>query len=190
MTIHNQENEAENEYYKTKQGEIGPFLASLGIDDAFFTPTGKSSLISYLPLLDTGRPLIFVHNTFSAREDIQYAQNRLKEPWWCLCPNANLYIENRLPDINMLIDEYANICIGTDSLASNHELCILSEIYTIKRYYPDITWEILIKWATSNGAAALQMHEQIGTLEPGKQPGIVLITGLDTSGKPKVKKII
>jgi hypothetical protein len=36
----------------------------------------------------------------------------------------------------------AQICIGTDSLASNHQLSVMAELLTIKAYYPDISWEI------------------------------------------------
>jgi aminodeoxyfutalosine deaminase len=32
-----------------------------------------------------------------------------------------------------------------------------------------------LKWATSNGAAALQMNDRLGSFEKGKQPGVILI---------------
>ena len=92
-----------------------------------------------------------------------------------LCPNANLYIENRLPNINLLLKSGANICIGTDSLASNHQLSVMAELETIHQYYPEIAWEKLLGWATYNGASALQMQQSIGSFEAGKRPGIVQI---------------
>ena len=188
ISIHNQESEEENKFYTKKEGGVRDLLQTLGVDDSFFTPTGLSSLQSYLQWLSPTHPFIFVHNTYTRRQDVQFAHSRLKDVYWCLCPNANLYIENTLPDIEMFISENANICIGTDSLASNHQLSILSELSTIKERYPALRWETLLTWGTSNGARALQM-EHIGTIEAGKKPGVVQIIGME-SDAPKVKRII
>ncbi len=187
LSIHNQEGTAESDFYKHKEGGVRDLLQALGIDDSLFTPTGKSSLQSYLEWLTYERPYIFVHNTYSEKEDIQFVKSRIKEAYWCLCPNANLYIENKLPDIELLVNEGVTICIGTDSLASNKQLCILSELDTINQHYPGVGWETLLKWATSNGAKALQMDGVIGTIEPGKKPGFVLLQQIATVGiKPTV----
>ena len=188
ISIHNQESEEENKFYIRKEGGLRDLLLTLGVDDSFFTPTGVSSLQSYLPWLSPAHPFIFVHNTFTPREDVQFAHSRLKYVYWCFCPNANLYIENTLPDVDMFISEGANICIGTDSLASNHQLSILSELQTIKQRYPHISWETLLTWGTRNGALALQMPD-LGTIEVGKKPGIVAITGIDTAS-PRAERII
>ena len=190
ISIHNQESEEENKYFLQKEGHVIDLLHTLGIDDSLFAPPGKSSLQSYLAWLSPTHPFIFVHNTYTKREDVKYAHQLLKEVYWCLCPNANLYIDNTLPDIDMLISEGACICVGTDSLASNHQLSVLSELQAIKKHYPHISWETLLVWGTSNGAQALQMQDIIGTFEPGKKPSIVHITGLEDASKvPIVKRI-
>jgi cytosine/adenosine deaminase-related metal-dependent hydrolase len=75
--------------------------------------------------------------------------------------------------------------LGTDSLASNHQLSILEEIRTIRKNFPHIKTNQLLKWATSNGARALQMDQQLGSLEVGKHPGVLII---DTDLK-KVKRL-
>jgi cytosine/adenosine deaminase-related metal-dependent hydrolase len=189
-SIHNQESEEEDKYYKSKDGLVGDLLHSLGIDDSLFSPTGKSSLQSYLEWLQAKRPFIFVHNTYAKREDVRFAQSHFNEAYWCLCPNANLYIENKLPDIDMLMAEGAMLCIGTDSLASNRQLSVLSELCSIKTFYPNIDWSTLLKWGTFNGACALQMQGIIGSIAVGKMPGIVHITNLEVENKtPKVTVI-
>lgn len=191
ITIHNQESEDEDLYYKAKRGGVSELLSLFGIDDSSFIISGHSSLQTYLEWVSLDHPFIFVHNTCTKREDVQFAHNRLNEAYWCLCPNANLYIENRLPDIDMLMSEGASICIGTDSLSSNHQLCIVSELYSIKERYPQLDWETLLTWATRNGASALQMQDVIGTIDVGKKPGIIQVTGLDEAGvKPLVKRVV
>lgn len=188
LAIHNQESEAEGHFYMKKEGAVRDLLSALGIDDSIFQPTGMSSIRSYLQWLSHGRPFIFVHNTYTAADDIEHVHNTVKNAFWCLCPGANQYIENRLPDVQMFRNAGADICVGTDSLASNHRLCILSELTDIKNNTTGIEWEELLRWATHNGARALQMDHLLGTIEPGKQPGLVHIVGLD-GNKPVAERV-
>jgi cytosine/adenosine deaminase-related metal-dependent hydrolase len=175
ISIHNQESAAENELYDSKTGPFIEFYTALGIDNTSFVASGQNSLPSYGAHLSDLHTTILVHNTFSEKSDIDFAQSKFEQLFWCLCPNANLYIENRLPNINLLLDSGASICIGTDSLASNHQLSVMAELETIHQFYPQIGWEQLLQWATYNGACALQMQQSIGSFELGKRPGIVHI---------------
>lgn len=190
MSIHNEESAEEIKFYTDKTGAVNDLLNGFNINSSFFKPSGRSSLQTYTEWLNPSHPFIFVHNTYTSLEDVRFAQNRFASAYWCLCPNANLYIENRLPDIEMLVKEANNICIGTDSLASNHQLCILSELQTIKEHHPAIDLEILLKWATLNGATALQMEDKIGSLDIGKTPGIIQVLGLEGAGRPSVKLVL
>lgn len=97
------------------------------------------------------------------------------QTFFCLCINANQYIENALPPIEMLRKNNCTIVLGTDSLASNWSLNILDEIKTIKQNFPAIALEEMLQWATINGAKALQMENDLGSFEKGKKPGVVLI---------------
>lgn len=186
LSIHNQESAEENRYFERKEGAVADLLHGLGIDDTSFVPSGKTSLTTYLHWLPQRLQYLFVHNTFTTAAEVAMAQQYCASAYWCLCPNANMYIENRLPDLDMLMQNTSNICIGTDSLASNKQLNILDELNTIKLQYPGIDWEILIKWATSGGAAALQMDELLGAIMPGKRPGIVQITNNKATGLPNI----
>ena len=123
------------------------------------------------------RNVLLVHNTFTSAEDLAYcgAARLNRQLFFCLCPNANLYIENRLPDLGLLRAQRCRIVLGTDSLASNDGLSILGEIKTLMHYFPEIPQEELLGWATLEGARALQMHGSLGSFEKGKKPGIILI---------------
>lgn len=175
MSVHNQESAAENEYYQYKTGAFVDFLKGIGIDDSSFSASNKSSLQTYAHWIGADKPLILVHNSFSEQTDIEFALQRFKQLYWCLCPNANLYIEKRLPDIPLLSALDAHICIGTDSLASNHQLSVLAELLSIDRQFPEIGWEQLLRWASWNGACALQMQQELGRIEAHKRPGILWI---------------
>ncbi len=176
ISIHNQESEEENKLYKNKTGNFLELYKNFGIEISSFVPSGKTSLQTWLPYFTNNQRIILVHNTFTSEEDLNFQIAHCPLPIvYCLCPNANLYIENALPPVDLLVENNCTIVLGTDSLASNTQLNILEEIKTIQQYYPKIELQTLLQWATSNGAAALQMKEELGSFEKGKQPGIVLI---------------
>ena len=178
FTIHNQETAGENEWFVNKEGEFTEMYAAMNIDTGFFHPSGKSSLQTYLPKFLNNQAIVLVHNVHTSEDDILFAKNSGRQLHWCLCPNANKYITQQLPDINLLMKHDCEIVLGTDSLASNHQLSILEEIKTIQQHFPSIGIETLLKWATSNGAKALQMDSLLGSFKKGKKPGLVLIDSI------------
>ena len=122
---------------------------------------------------------LFVHNTLTTSEDIKAADAWSSNVYWATCPNANLYIENRLPNYQAFLDTQARMTIGTDSLTSNWQLSIFEEMKTIARFKSYVSFQTLLKWATINGAAALGYEQTLGSLEIGKTPGLVLLEGVD-----------
>lgn len=178
LSIHNQETIAEDELFRYKKGEFLDFYGNLNIDISFFEPTGTSSLQTYLPRFLKYQQVILVHNVHTTKEDFQQLKNgEIKcSVYFCLCPNANLYISGQLPNLDLLMAESGDIVLGTDSLASNQQLSILAEMQTLRNHYPSIPLEKLFCWATSNGAKALLMDNKLGSFERGKQPGVVLIS--------------
>jgi cytosine/adenosine deaminase-related metal-dependent hydrolase len=79
----------------------------------------------------------------------------------------------------MLMQHTDNIVLGTDSLASNDQLSILEEAKTLQLSFKELNVEKLLQWATSNGSKALQLDDKLGSFEKGKQPGVVLIEGIE-----------
>jgi len=182
LSIHNQESAAENDFFKTGTGPIRQHIVeNLGIDASQWKPTGKNSLESVLPLISENKKLLLIHNTFTTASDITTFRKfrRTDNVFMVLCPNSNLFIENSLPPVEMIKAEGLNICLGTDSLASNRQLSILSEMVTLQHHFPNIELSELLTWACLNGAKALEMGHKLGTLEVGKKPGLVLIKGAD-----------
>lgn len=198
LSIHNQESKGESEFYKTGTGAIANHLQNnLGIDISHWKSTGKSSLASVLKYFPVENKLILVHNTFTEKKDLEELQNArsLQNTYFSLCPNSNLYIENQLPPVSLFQKENLNICLGTDSLASNHQLSILAEMITLQQNFSEIELNELVKWATINGAKALALDKHFGSFEAGKKPGINLISGIDfknmkLSTHCKVKRLI
>jgi len=148
------------------------------MDISHFKAPGSHSLPYYLPRLKSASKIILVHNTYMEEADFAAAESFSKNIFFCLCPNANLYIEDRLPDIPLFLKYKSLVVLGTDSLASNRQLSILEEMKTIKRYFPQTTTERMLLWATSNGAKALSFDKNLGDFSKGKRPGVVLLENL------------
>lgn len=182
LSIHSQESVEEDEMYLSGTGEMVNHLRNnLLIDTTFYRPTGKSAIRSTLEYLPSQNNLLLVHNLFTQQDDLDYIKGvrHMSNTWFVLCPGSNLYIQNRLPDIDLFRRNKLQICLGTDSLASNHQLSILEEMKIIQTAFSHITLEELTGWASFNGAKALEIDNWAGSIEVGKRPGIILLTGLD-----------
>ena len=181
ISIHNQETGAEDSLYQSKQGGFLDLYETLGIHIEGFAATSKSSLQSWLPYFNQGQKIIAVHNTFTSEADVRFAAQMSKAtagkglPYYCICVNANLYIENKLPPLEMLVSNNCRIVLGTDSYASNRQLNLMEEIKTLQKNFPAVPLATMLQWATISGAEALGIDDQYGSFEKGKKPGLVLI---------------
>lgn len=180
VSIHNQETPAEDQLFDDGQGPFPAFFEGFGATLEHFTPPGGSSMKYALARMDANNRTLLVHNTMTQATDIAFAQAWAKDGvYWATCPNANLYIENRLPRYQQFLDADAKVTIGTDSLTSNWQLSVLEELKTISKYQSYVPFETLLKWATLNGAEALYFDDDLGSLEAGKTPGLLALSGLE-----------
>ncbi len=183
VSIHNQETPPENELFLSKTGGFIDFYRSFDISLDAFEATGQPAINYALAHMDPACRTLFVHNTMSTPADIAAAHAWGRNGvYWATCANANLYIENRLPNYQHFLDADAKVTIGTDSLTSNWHLSILEELRTISRYQSYVPFATLLQWATLNGAEALQYDDELGSIEIGKTPGLNLLTGLEGDG--------
>lgn len=177
ISIHNQETAFEDEFFLNGSGDFVRMYDLLNIDNTFFKPPQTSSLQSYFPRLARAKSIILVHNTFTKQEDIDFIKKQDPGPLvsFCICINANQYIENAAPPVKMFINNNCNIILGTDSIASNYNLNMVGEMTKIQQVYPETNLNEMLGWATLNGAKALGFQDTLGSFEKGKTPGVVLI---------------
>ncbi len=177
ISIHNQETPPENELFESGTGGFVDFYSGFDISLDGFEKTCKPSIYFALEQMDASKRTLFVHNTLTSAADIAAAHSWNAQTFWATCPNANLYIENRLPNYQLFMDAEAKMTIGTDSLTSNWQLSVLEEMKAIARYQSYVPFSDLLEWSTLNGATALGFDELLGSFEIGKQPGLILLEG-------------
>ncbi|MBL7917232.1 MAG: amidohydrolase family protein [Bacteroidia bacterium] len=169
FSIHNQESEEENKFFTGDKSTFYDLYKFLNADISWFKPNYKSSLAFYGNLLK-GNNNILVHNTRLTASDYKFLKEGI---YICFCPNANLYIENTLPDFSSIIAQNQSICFGTDSLASNHSLNLLNEANYFLKETKNLN--LTLKGLTSNAAKALGIENKFGFLAQGKFCHINLI---------------
>lgn len=176
-SIHFMETEGEKEFLSNKTGSIALSYLKSGLMPE--NPlTVRSHEDAVLNEITPSGNMVLVHNTYADRTTIDSVNER-GNIFWCLCPGSNLYIESRLPPVTMLREAECKIVTGTDSLASNDNLSILSELKLLQENFLSVPLDELIAWATINGAEALGETENFGSIEPGKKPGLLLLKDLD-----------
>ena len=175
LTIHHQETASEKELFLESKGELAELFLSKGLDiSAQLKSKQNSAQYALLPYLPKEQKLLLVHNTFSESADIEEIETHFSRAYWCTCPKANWYIEQKLPNYDLWRKNNLKITIGTDSLASNDTLSILEEIKMIQKNYPHIPTNELLIWACKNGAEFFNFDE-FGSFNAGSKPGVVLI---------------
>jgi 5-methylthioadenosine/S-adenosylhomocysteine deaminase len=102
------------------------------------------------------------------------------------CPESNLKLASGFCPVQKLHDAGVNVALGTDGAASNNDLDMLGEMRTAallaKAVYNDaaaLPASSVLRMATLNGARALGLGEETGSLVPGKWADVAAVD-LDT----------
>ncbi|MDD3273585.1 MAG: amidohydrolase family protein [Bacteroidales bacterium] len=186
ISYHNQESWEEDQLIREGKGPLSEDYKSRGLSTPAINKSGPLQYFidsirlnkRYSKEIIPGNTLL-VHNTFTDEQSINIALESLQNPYWAICPLSNIFIHRSLPPLELLRRKGAKITIGTDSLSSNTLLSMVAEMQSIQQYFPTVPLTEIVKWATLNGASFLGKERELGTIEVGKKPGIVLIENID-----------
>jgi cytosine/adenosine deaminase-related metal-dependent hydrolase len=112
------------------------------------------------------------------QEGIDAVKANMNNAFVALCPLSNIYIHNALPPIGLMRKNGLKLTVGTDSLSSNEELNIVKELYCLQENFPVVALGEMLTWACLNGAEFLGKMDVLGSIQPEKKPGLVLIDHL------------
>ena len=174
LSIHFLETADEAALYRG-EGSLHEWYKAVGFEcDFLHYGSPAKRIVKSVP---NGRSVMFVHNCALTQCDIEIITSHFTAPvHWVLSPRSNRYISGVEPQsVALLRACELNICIGTDSLASNHSLSMVEEL----KQFSGVPLAELLQWATINGAKALGIDDRFGTIEVGKQSGIVNLIGVN-----------
>ena len=186
LSYHSQESQEEEDLLLTGTGAMYENRKRAGMS----TPpvTGGSSLRYFLTRLAAAanppydQHILLVHNVCLQQGDIDAAKAVMNNVYWAICPLSNIFIHNALPPVELMRRNALNITVGTDSLSSNDDLDMVKELFCIHDNFKQVPMNEILTWACLNGAKFLAKDAELGTLTPGKRPGIVLVEKVDADG--------
>ena len=96
-------------------------------------------------------------------------------------PASNMKLGNGFAPIPEMLERGINVCLGTDGAASNnslnlvHEMSLMALIHKGTHRSPQcVSAEEVYRMATINGARALSLESDIGSIEKGKKADIAI----------------
>lgn len=127
-------------------------------------------------LLDTS--VVAAHAAWLSEKDKELFEKR--EANVAHNPAANLKLGSGIAEMPELLDKGVNVALGTDGPASNNNFNLFEEMKTAglvhKLESPErIDEQQVLDMATINGAKALGLEDEIGSIEEGKKADLVVI---------------
>jgi 5-methylthioadenosine/S-adenosylhomocysteine deaminase len=99
------------------------------------------------------------------------------------CPESNMKLASGFCPVSTLLEQGINVGLGTDGGASNNDLDMFSEIHSAALLAKAVSGDAsavpaqqALEMATINGARALGLEAQIGSLEPGKSADMTAVS--------------
>jgi len=171
FTTHVAESDEEFSMFRHASGPLHGFLAGLGRD---MSDTGSASPLARL----------LENNALPAGALLAH-MNRLEESDWALlrgrdfsvvhCPCCHEYFDRPPFPLGRFLREGINVCLGTDSLASNKSLSLFAEMQCLSKNHPGIEPSLLLDLVTRNAAAAIGMAGRLGELSAGAEADLIAV---------------
>ncbi|MBN2209760.1 MAG: amidohydrolase family protein [Sedimentisphaerales bacterium] len=173
LMTHLSETREEFEFLHFGRGPIFDDLRDIHFIPDDFTPPGCDPVDYFLSLNLGEQPFLLAHVNYITTAQI----NELAKTQHSVvyCPRSHQFFRHPPHPFRDMLAAGINVCLGTDSLASNSTLSILDEIRFLHQEYPDIPPDTLLQMATINGARALNLDHLTGSLEPGKAADLIAL---------------
>src|SRR5207249_5211679 len=167
LTTHLAESREEMEMFHNASGPLYEFMKNIGrpMEDC----GNETPLESFVGALGD-RPIpqwIVSHLNELTERDLQLLERSKRQFHIVNCPRSHDYFKHSQFPFERLHSLGFNICLGTDSLASNEDLSLFAEMRAFQRREPAISPEKIVKMVTINPAMALHQEKMIGRIRPG-----------------------
>ncbi|MBN8711061.1 MAG: amidohydrolase family protein [Verrucomicrobia bacterium] len=181
LMTHLAETSEEYEMFTSASGVLYDFLKPLGRD---MSDTGAATPIRHL--LDAGvLPVgsILTHMNFVSEDDWDLLARRHADFSVVHCPMCHEYFDRDVFPLERFREIGMNLCIGTDSLASNKALNLFEEMRTLMEKHPSVRPAEALSMVTANPAAAIGLPGQLGELREGAFADLIALPFAGESGK-------
>lgn len=179
VCIHTAEAREEERYLRDGDGPLRDYFVELGLWDSSMTPIGCRPL-EYIERNGALHPTtLLAHGNYLSDDEIERVANAGSSVAYC--PRTHHAFGHDPHPFRRMLDAGVNVCLGTDSLASNPDLSVLEEMRFVHRTHPSLDPRKIMAMGTKAGAQALGMAEIAGELRPGARADLIAIP-LDPTG--------
>ena len=182
LATHLAESREEMQMFRDGSGPLYEFLKSLG------RPMGdcgnKTPLENFLKIRDSSTPLrsarndntwLVAHLNELAETDFKVLKTSNSKFHVVHCPRSHNYFGHSRFYFERLRALRFNICLGTDSLASNESLSLFAEMRAFQKEFPTVRPNEILQMVTVNPARALRQEDSLGRIQPGFEADLVAI---------------
>ena len=189
--IHLSESREEAAFMHDSSGKIAEFLYPFADWERYLPPPRRTTSTAYLEALGVLNPSTAVVHCVHITPDDAHILKRCGVTA-ILCPRSNERLAVGRAPASLLKKCGIPLALGTDSLASNDSLSLWDEMRFFRREYPgEFTPEEVIEMATLGAAKALQIGNETGSLEKGKQGDfLVMQTASQTTAHELAEALI
>jgi aminodeoxyfutalosine deaminase len=177
LTTHLAESREEMEMFRDASGPLFEFLQSIGRgrDDC-----GESTPLSHVTRSrEIDERWIVAHLNEITENDFDLLARGQKFQI-AHCPRSHTFFGHRPFALRRLQKLGFNICLGTDSLASNSSLSLFSEMRELLRKEPSVSPHEALTMATVHGAHAIGQAGLLGRISPGFRADLIALPSGET----------
>lgn len=174
LTTHLAESRAEMSMFRDGEGELFEFLKGIGRDMSdcgAATPLEKFLDRGGSPnrprAIEVNRPYLLVHLNDLSDNDFELLRKCGGQFSVVHCPRSHAYFRHSPFQFEKLRELGMNICLGTDSLASNEDLSLFAEMRVFQKEFPGVSAEDILRMVMVNPARALGQTNALGKIAPG-----------------------
>lgn len=172
VTIHLAETIEEAHWLADGGGRLGELLDEWKLPCRFSTVRGTPvDVINQAGVLVVA-PLLAHVNYCDDADLALLARSQASVVW---CPRSHRFFGHAAHRWRDMLAAGVNVCVGTDSLASNQTLSILDELRFIRRDSPEVPAEAILEMGTIRAARGLGLAHRIGSLRTGGLADFVTI---------------
>ncbi len=162
LTTHLAESVEEDDMFRRGQGHMFDYFRRQGRDMSDCKHQGVFQLFTDLGVL--GPHCLLAHVNHPTRRDLELL--RESGAHVVHCPKTHRFFHRDTAPIKLLTAAGINVCLGTDSLASNDSLDLIKEMHTFALDFTDLPAEQIVRMATTAPARALGHAKTLGVLTP------------------------
>lgn len=168
LAMHLAESAEELELLASHSGPFLELLTDLGAWDSGAIPRGVRPL-DYLQELSGAARALVIHGNFLTETELMCLAEHRERMSLVYCPRTHAYFDHPRYSLPTALALGVNVALGTDSRASSPDLNLLAEMRHVAQAFPEISPAEVLRMGTLNGARALGVAKDYGSLAPGKR---------------------